>query len=101
MMGPPAGEGDCLIEKAGRAQKVAILVERPAEPLGGAELLEAAHRTVAPFDPSVILFQHIIFVLAGAMLHTIPEFLSNGCRIAGVAIGRDLLRLDLSDRSGG
>jgi hypothetical protein len=100
MMGSPAGEGDRLVEVAGWAQKVADLVKRSAEPIGGAELFEAAHGTIAPLDSPVILFQHIVFVLICPMFYTFPEFFGDGRGIAAVAIGRDLLGLDLSDRVG-
>src|SRR3712207_1940488 len=101
MMSSPASQRNRLIELRGWPQDIANLVERPTEPMGGPELLEAAHRPGAPFEASVILFQHIIFVLVSPMFHTFPEFFGNGCGVAGVAIGRDLLRLDLSDRLGG
>jgi hypothetical protein len=100
MMSSPAGEGDCLIEKAGWAQKVADLIEGSAEAMSGVKLLEAAHRTIASLDPSVILFQHVVFVLISPMFHSFPEFLGDGRGIAGVAVGGDLLGLDLGDRPG-
>src|SRR5918993_1882238 len=47
----------------------------------------------------MILFHHVVFVLTGA--DVLAKFLGNGLGIAGVAVGGDLLGLDLGDRSGG
>jgi hypothetical protein len=35
----------------------------------------------------VILFQHIVFVVAGAMVDICAEFLGDGFGIAGVSVG--------------
>ena len=64
------------------------------------ELLEPAHRIVAAFDAPVILLQDVVLVLAGPVLHGLAEFLGDGLGITGVAVGRDAIRLDLSDRLG-
>src|SRR3954469_339057 len=100
MNGPPTGERDGLVEVAGWAEEVADLVEGSAEAMSRIEVLEAAHRSVAPLYPSVILFDHIVFVLAGGVINVRAEFVGNGLGIAGVAVGGDLLGLDLGDRSG-
>ena len=65
------------------------------------EVLEAAHRPVASFYAPVILFDHVVFVLAGAVVNVRAEFVGDGLGIAGMAVGGDLLGLDLGDRSGG
>ena len=65
------------------------------------EVLEAAHRPVASFYAPVILFQHVVFVLAGAVVDVRAEFLGDGLRVAGMTVGGDLLGLDLGDRPGG
>src|SRR4051794_6223612 len=62
------------------------------------EVLEATHRPVAPFYAPVILFDHVVFILTGAVVDLIAEFLGVG--VAGMAVGGDLLGLDLGDRSG-
>src|SRR3954451_3011843 len=62
------------------------------------EVLEATHRPVAPFYSPVILFDHVVFILTGAVVDLIAEFLGVGA--AGMAVGGDLLGLDLGDRSG-
>ena len=100
MMGSPAGEGDRLVEVAGWAQKVADLVKRSAEPIGGAELFEAAHGAVASLYAPMILFEHVVLVLAGPVVDVRAEFLGDGLGIVGMAIGGDLLGLDLSDGLG-
>ena len=46
----------------------------------------------------MILFHHVVFVLAGAVVDVRAEFLGDGLGIAGVSVGRDLLGLDLGDR---
>src|SRR5512135_945738 len=101
MMGPPAGQRDRLVEVGSWPQHIADLVKGSAEAMGGPKLLEATHGTIAPFYAPVILFQHIIFVLISPMFYSFPEFFGDGCGVAGVAVGRHLLRLDLSDRLGG
>jgi hypothetical protein len=55
----------------------------------------------APLYPSVILFDHVVFILTGAVINVRAEFVGNGLGIAGMAVGGDLLGLDLGDRSGG
>jgi hypothetical protein len=55
-MVPAAGKRDVLVDVGSRSQKVANLVEGAAEALSRIEILEAPHRAVAPFYPSVILF---------------------------------------------
>jgi hypothetical protein len=52
------------------------------------------------FYSAVILFQHIFFVLAGAVIDVLAEFLGDGLGITAVAVGRDLLEIDLGDGSG-
>jgi transposase len=64
------------------------------------EVLEAAHRPIASFYAPVILFQHVVFILAGAVVDIRAEFLGDGPGIAGVAVGGDLLGFDLGDRPG-
>ena len=49
----------------------------------------------------MILFQHVVFVLIGSVLDVRAEFVGDGLGIAGMAIGGDLLGLDLGDRPGG
>jgi hypothetical protein len=87
----PTGERDVLVDVAGRAQEVADLVEGSTEAMGRIEVLEAAHRPIAPFHPSVILFQHVVFILTGAVVDVRAEFVGEGPGIAGMAVGGDLL----------
>jgi hypothetical protein len=56
---------------------------------------------VASFYAPVILFHHVVFVLTGAVVDVRVEFLGDGLGVAGMAVGGDLLGLDLGDRSGG
>jgi hypothetical protein len=49
----------------------------------------------------VILFHHVVFVLAGAVVDVCAEFVGDSLGIAGMTVGGDLLGLDLGDRSGG
>jgi hypothetical protein len=63
------------------------------------EVLEAAHRAVAPFYAPVILFHHVVLVLTGADVRA--KFLGDSLGIAGVPVSGDLLGLDLGDRPGG
>ena len=67
--------------------------------MGRAELVEPAHGAVAPLYSPMILFQHVVLVLAGAMRHVVAEFLRDGLGITGVAIGRDLLEYARRARS--
>src|SRR3954454_19010448 len=90
-----------LIDVVGRAQKVANLVEGAAEAMSRIEILEAAHRPVASFYASVILFHHVVFVLTGAVVDARAKFVGDSLGIAGMAVGGDLLGLDLGDRLGG
>ena len=101
MDGPPVRQRYTLVDIAGRAEEVADFVEGSAEAMSRIEILEAAHRAVASFYSSVILFQHVVFVLAGAVVDVGAEFVGNGLGVAGVAVGGDLLGLDLGDRPGG
>src|SRR3954452_13389781 len=64
---PPVRQRNVLVDGAGRAQEVADFVEGPAEALSRIEVLEAAHRPIASFYPPVILFDHVVFVQAGAV----------------------------------
>jgi hypothetical protein len=48
------------------------------------EVLEATHRPVAPLYPSVILFDHVVFILTGAVINVGAEFVGNGLGIAGM-----------------
>ena len=63
--------------------------------MGRIEILEPAQ--VASFYAPVILFQHVVLVLAGAVVDVLAQFLGDGLGIAGTAAGRDLFGLDLSD----
>src|SRR4051812_33540858 len=65
------------------------------------EILEAAHWPVASFYAPVILFDYVVFVLTGAVVDVRAEFLGDGLGIAGMAVGGDLLGLDLGDRPRG
>src|SRR5688572_4634556 len=69
--------------------------------MGRAKLLEAAHGAVAPLYSPMILFDYVVFVLTGAMLNVLAEFLGDGLGVAGMAVRGDLLGLDLGDRPGG
>src|SRR4051812_8376987 len=99
--GPAAGEGDVLVDGAGRSQEVVGLVEGAAEAMSRIEVLEPAHRSIASFYAPVILLDHVVFILTGAVINVRAEFLGDGPGIAGVAVGGDLLGLDLGDRLGG
>src|SRR3954451_9316238 len=101
MDSPAVSQRNVLVDGAGRAQEVADLVEGPAEAMSRIEILEAAHGPVAPFYAPVILFDHVIFVLTGAVVDVRAEFVGNGLGIAGVPVSGDLLGLDLGDRPGG
>src|SRR3954467_3013082 len=59
------------------------------------EILEAAHRPVAPLYPSVILFNHVVFILAGAGIHVRAGLPGAGPGTAGVSVGGDLLGLEI------
>src|SRR3954468_6829404 len=100
MDSPAVSQRNVLVDVAGRAQEVADLIEGPAEALSRIEVLEAAHRPVASFYAPVILFDHVVFVLAGAVVNVRAELLGNGLGIAGMAVGGDRLGLDLGDRPG-
>src|SRR5687768_13858116 len=97
---PPTGERDVLVDIAGRSQEVADLIEGAAEAMSRIEILEAAHRPIACFYAPVILFDHVIFILTGAMIDVRAEFVGDGPGVAGVSVGGDLLGLDLGDRPG-
>src|SRR5215203_3690529 len=101
MNGPPMGERNFLIDVAGRAEEVADLVEGPAEALSRIEVLEAPHWPIASFYAPVILFDHVVFILTGTVVDIGAEFLGDGLGVAGMAVGGDLLGLDLGDRPGG
>jgi hypothetical protein len=101
MNDPPTGERDVLIDVAGWAQEVAGFVESSTEAMSLIEVLEPAHRSIASFYAPVILFDHVVFILTGAVINLHAEFLGDGPGIAGMAVGGDLLGLDLGDRSGG
>jgi hypothetical protein len=49
------------------------------------EVLENAHRAVTSFYAPVILFQHVVFVLAGAVIDVRAEFIGDGFGMAGVS----------------
>ena len=51
--------------------------------------------------PCLVDLQHVVVILAGTMINVGAEFLGDGLGIAGMAVGRDLLGLDLGDRPGG
>jgi len=59
--------GDMLVVPGAEAEEVAELVMASAEPLGGAEALEAAHASHAASDAAVVLFQAVVFVATGPM----------------------------------
>src|SRR3954470_19493600 len=101
MDSPAVSQRNVLVDEAGRAQEVADLIEGPAEALSRIEVLEAAHRPVASFYAPVILFDHVVFVLAGAVVELCAEFVGDSLGIAGVPVSDDLLGLDLGDGSGG
>src|SRR4051794_39760809 len=97
MNGPPTGERNVLVDVAGRTQEVADLIKAAAEAMSRIEVLEPAHRPVAPLYPSVILFHHVVFILTGTMINVGAEFVGDGLGIAGVPVSGDLLGLDLGD----
>src|SRR4051794_21157026 len=101
MDSPAVSQRNVLVDVAGRAQEVADLIEGPAEAMSRIEVLEAAHRPVASFYAPMILFDHVVFVLAGAVVNVRAEFVGDGLGIAGMAVGGDRLGLDLCDRLGG
>jgi hypothetical protein len=96
----PTGERNVLVDIADQTQEIADLIEGPAEAMSRIEVLEAAHGPVAPFHSSVILFQHVVLILAGAVVDIRAEFLGDGFGIAGVSVGGDLFGLNLGDRPG-
>jgi len=79
---PAAGKRDVLVDVGSRTQKVANLVEGAAEAMSRIEILEPAHRPVASFYPSVILFDHVVFILAGAVIDIRAEFVGDGLGVA-------------------
>ncbi|KJB91274.1 hypothetical protein N826_31075 [Skermanella aerolata KACC 11604] len=72
----------------------ADLVEGAAEAMSRIEILEAAHRPVASLYAPVILFDHVVFILTGAVIDVRAEFVGDGPGIAGVSVGGDPLWLD-------
>src|ERR1700712_955940 len=65
-----AAGGNMLIVTLANTEKGAELVMASAEPISGVEFLEAAHTSDPTFDAPVILFDPIILVGAGSVLHT-------------------------------
>jgi hypothetical protein len=57
---PLPGRRHVLLAPGGRSEEIANLVMGAAEPGGTGMSLKAPHRLVAPFYPSVILFQMVV-----------------------------------------
>lgn len=100
MDGPSPGGQDVLLALGRRPQEVAHLIMSAAETVSAVRLLEAAHRLCAPFHPTVILLQMVVFVLGSAVVDGIPENLCEGLGIGGVLVGGDRLRCDARHRHG-
>src|SRR3954470_16411037 len=98
--GPATSERDVLVDVGSRSQAVADLIKGSAEALSRIEVLEASHWPVASFYAPVILFDHVVFILTGTVVDVGAEFLGDGLGIAGMAVGGDLLGLDLGNRPG-
>lgn len=97
---PSAGERNRLVDVGSRTEEVADFVKGAAEAMSRIEIPEAAHRPVAPLYSPVMLFDYVVFILTGTMVDVRAEFVGDDPGITGMAVGGDLLRFDLGDRSG-
>ena len=90
---------DMLVRQGSNAEEISDLVKRTAKSLRRRHALEATHRSVSIFDPTVILFEPVIQVHAGAMQNIFAKFTLDGPWVAIMTIGGDAIRDDTSHRS--
>ena len=68
---------------------VTKFVETSTETRCGLTTFEAAHRSVSPFDPTMILLDPIVEVLVRPVFHPFVQFSPDHPRVAIVSIRRD------------
>ena len=77
---PAVVSGNMLMGTGAGPQEVAQFIVAPTEPLSRSWALEPTYRLVSTFDAAVILFQSIVEVAAGAVLHAFTQLGPDGTR---------------------
>ena len=80
---------------------VTEFVESSTETRSGFRAFEAAHRSVAPLDPAMVLLNPIIQILVGPAFHAFVQFSPDRARIAVVTVRRDTRGSDAGHGFGG
>src|ERR1700692_2741206 len=68
---------------------VTEFVVTSTEASGGPRTLEASHRSVSSFDPTMVLLNPIIQISVGSVLHSIAQFGPDRARVTVVTVRRD------------
>jgi hypothetical protein len=95
-----AGTGRYVLAMAGAELKeVAEFVVSPAKAIRRRRGSEPAHRTISALDPSMVLLNPIVEVLAGPVFHVVTQHCSNGAWITVVPVRGDPRRNHTGDGS--
>jgi hypothetical protein len=82
-----AGTGRCLLAMAGaQLKEVPEFVVTPAKATRGDGVSEPAHRTISALDPAKILFDSVVEIPAGPVLHTVTQHRPDGAWVTVMAV---------------
>jgi hypothetical protein len=81
-----AGTGRHRLAVAGaKLKKVSEFVVTSAKAIRRGGVLEPAHRSILALDPTMILFNPVVQILTGPMLHAVTQLHPDGAWIAVVS----------------
>ena len=100
-MKPARVSGSMLLRAGGGTEQVTQFIVASTEPARRSWALEPTHRLVSTFDAAVILFQSIVEVAAGTVLHAFTQLGPDRTWIAVVAIRGHPVWDDIGDCFGG
>src|ERR1700722_3431487 len=97
-----AGTGRCRLAIAGtEGKEIPEFVMTPAKAIRRGGVIEPTHRTIQALDPAMVLFDPIVEILTGSVLHAVTQYRSDGAWITVVSVRGDPCRGHAGDRSRG
>src|SRR6202048_4513589 len=99
---PAAGTGQGLLAMAGaKLKEVPEFVVTSAKAIRRGGVSEPTYRSISALVPAIILFDPVVQVLAGPVLHAVTQHCPDGARITVMPVRGDPRRGHASDRFGG
>jgi hypothetical protein len=99
---PDARAGRCRLAMTGaKVKEVSEFVMSPAKAIRRGGVSKSPHRAISAFDPTMILFDPIVEIPVGPVLHAATQDRLDGARVAVMPVRGHSRRGHAGDRSGG